>query len=338
MKKILFLGCVFMSTLVFSQVLLQESFEEMNLGDVTTDVFSIAPGQNGWFALSYDTQSGSPSGGVEDYQVIDGGSRGHVLKITSSGDSTGIRIMHKEVDWYNRRAGNDIAHFSIYFNTGGSSVSRNTGGFNLLDSDFDKNLCGFVFDSHTKIVYGVAYYSGSLGLNHYAFNLGRGGAPMRLPDNTWVKINGWYNKDTGRVGWEVEGYGSLFVIGAGVGRDVGTGFFLAKGEPGNTQGFDHLFDDLQIDATNEIVLSTTNEEVPTQEDLQIYPNPVQKLLTLENKDHKKIEGVEVYDGSGKKIDTKLEGQKIDVTNLPKGTYILLVKCGGKVYTKKFIKN
>lgn len=81
-------------------------------------------------------------------------------------------------------------------------------------------------------------------------------------------------------------------------------------------------------------------EVINSKQLQIYPNPVKDILNFKVLDGLKIESVEVYDLSGKKVSanaSKLVGS-LNVSNLSKGNYILKVKADdGRVHIQKIIK-
>jgi hypothetical protein len=76
-------------------------------------------------------------------------------------------------------------------------------------------------------------------------------------------------------------------------------------------------------------------EIKTNDDISIFPNPATDFLTL--KSSVKIKNVEIFDVSGKKINAELQGDKIEVRNLPLGSYLLNVKTEGRNYTQKFIK-
>lgn len=70
-------------------------------------------------------------------------------------------------------------------------------------------------------------------------------------------------------------------------------------------------------------------------DIEIHPNPVSDLLTV--KTDLKIENVNVSDLSGKNINVTLRENKVDVRNLPAGSYIISIETKEERITKKFIK-
>ncbi|WEK69787.1 MAG: T9SS type A sorting domain-containing protein [Candidatus Chryseobacterium colombiense] len=70
--------------------------------------------------------------------------------------------------------------------------------------------------------------------------------------------------------------------------------------------------------------------------IEIFPNPVSDLITI--KTDQKVENVSVYDISGKNSNvTILRDNKVDVRNLPAGSYIMTIETKEGKTTKKFIK-
>jgi len=80
---------------------------------------------------------------------------------------------------------------------------------------------------------------------------------------------------------------------------------------------------------------STNEV--SQIDYELYPNPVNDFLILNNK---KINKIELFDYSGKLIYVKkLESNRLNLSNISHGNYMIkLYGLDGKVVTKKIIKN
>lgn len=70
-------------------------------------------------------------------------------------------------------------------------------------------------------------------------------------------------------------------------------------------------------------------------DLKIYPNPVSDELTIES--NSKVLKVEIYDISGKKMLVKLMKNKINVSTLSKGNYIIHIETDDGITTEKFTK-
>lgn len=90
----------------------------------------------------------------------------------------------------------------------------------------------------------------------------------------------------------------------------------------------------RIAINNEGVLST-NESSVMKGGLMIYPNPTSDILNV--KTDSKINAVSVLDVSGRSIKVKLDGDKVDVSTLSVGTYLINVETKDGISTEKFIK-
>jgi len=88
-----------------------------------------------------------------------------------------------------------------------------------------------------------------------------------------------------------------------------------------------------VEACNNL---TINEETPQQQ-LSIYPNPVQDLLNI-NTNNTKIIKIEIYDVLGKKVlVTTGDTTQIDISNLDNGLYLVNIQTEQGVLVKKIMK-
>lgn len=69
--------------------------------------------------------------------------------------------------------------------------------------------------------------------------------------------------------------------------------------------------------------------------ISVYPNPAVDFVSI--KSESKINKVEVYDISGRKIQVNLDGNKIDVRNLNPGSYLINIETKEGKTIEKFIK-
>ena len=69
--------------------------------------------------------------------------------------------------------------------------------------------------------------------------------------------------------------------------------------------------------------------------MSVFPNPATDILNIGTKS--KIEKVTVFDASGKAVNVKLDGDKIDVRSLATGNYLINVETKEGISTQKFIK-
>lgn len=82
-------------------------------------------------------------------------------------------------------------------------------------------------------------------------------------------------------------------------------------------------------------LALATSETAVKSNLKVYPNPATDVVNVTS--NKKIESVNIIDLAGKRVDGA-QGSQINVSKLPKGTYILQVYYGGgAVENTKLIK-
>ena len=78
----------------------------------------------------------------------------------------------------------------------------------------------------------------------------------------------------------------------------------------------------------------TSENNLTPE-IKVFPNPSSDYVYLNSKS--KINQVQFFDSTGRKIEVKLIDNKVDISDLPTGNYWLSITTGGKTLSKKIIK-
>ncbi|MBW8522573.1 choice-of-anchor J domain-containing protein [Chryseobacterium chendengshani] len=82
------------------------------------------------------------------------------------------------------------------------------------------------------------------------------------------------------------------------------------------------------------VLGTIDTEVKKNQ-ISIYPNPATDFVSI--KSDSKINNVEIFDASGRKVSSNLNDNKVDVRNLTPGGYIINIETKEGKTTEKFIK-
>ncbi|CAH0178847.1 Lys-gingipain 381 [Chryseobacterium sp. Bi04] len=93
-----------------------------------------------------------------------------------------------------------------------------------------------------------------------------------------------------------------------------------------------IVDNIKITQTG--TLGTAENKISKVE-TSLYPNPVSDVLTIKSKE--KVNKVEVYDISGRKVVADLDGDKVNVRNLNAGSYIINIETKEGKTTEKFIK-
>jgi len=74
-----------------------------------------------------------------------------------------------------------------------------------------------------------------------------------------------------------------------------------------------------------------------QSKLSIYPNPTSDMITIKSMIEIKNDEYNIYDLLGKKIDTKINNNQINVSELMKGIYLLKIQIDNNILETKFIK-
>lgn len=115
-----------------------------------------------------------------------------------------------------------------------------------------------------------------------------------------------------------------------------SGDFLAKIEDCtiNSGNLKFLNNPLFEKPINLLLDLRTNSNIITNK-VKLTPNPTSDILNI--KTDLKINKVEIFDISGRKLNSKLEGNKIDVTGLQSGTYLINIETKDGITTEKFIK-
>lgn len=110
---------------------------------------------------------------------------------------------------------------------------------------------------------------------------------------------------------------------------VGQNVYVAFRDDSNDE-YIMLLDNIKITSTN--TLATTDLK---KKQTFFSPNPTSDFLNI--KADSKITAVSVADVTGKKVNVKLDGDKVDVRNLSTGTYIISIETKDGISTEKFIK-
>lgn len=339
MKKVLLSLMVIGSAFTYGQVqsLITENFDLLTNGNLATDPTGTTAGQNSWYIYQ---------GASADYQVaaIDA-AHGKSVSITTgagapptTGANTNNRYAYKAITTTATAANNLIrATMQIYT---GSATGKGRVGLQLYSST--ATIGGIVYDYDTKRIYGQARVSvvadpTQTGL--LSLTLGT----EVFPANTWVTVTYIYNKTTGQHTYQYTN-GTLsgsynFTTNttyATYTGDVAAEFdavntTLATNTVANTAGIDNV----QVEFTNTATLGLDSVTKQAKASLMISPNPTSDILNI--KTDSKINAVSIVDLTGRKVNVKLEGDKVDVRGLSAGTYLINIETKDGISTEKFIK-
>ncbi|MBK1896857.1 T9SS type A sorting domain-containing protein [Chryseobacterium paridis] len=337
MKKVLLFGVLVTSFISISaQVLESDNYNAYTLGNVATATDGTTVGQGGMYLSS---------GTAANYQIVTGdATHGKYLQVTGGSDGTGAsqRSVFKsglDAAWATRTAGNNIIKGSFEVYTGTSTNQHASGMVVYGDTD---GIVGIRYNSQTKLINGMAYLDvpGQSGF----YNI-TGISTTTYPANTWVSLGFSYNKTTGAITYQV---GSAAPITLAVNGATTVGGFdpfeldvlssptrTSATSPANTGPTTFGIDNYSVWASNNSTLGTSDIKNTKSAIIAIGPNPTADYLNILT--DLKINNLEVFDISGRKLPVTLQGNKVDVKNLNPGSYILTFETKEGKTTEKFIK-
>ncbi len=331
MKKTLLLSSVLLASLMNAQVLESDTYDSYPVGNVSTAM--TAPGVGGINLFG---------GSVTDYQIVkvDAAHGNSLQLIGGAGVTAGdVRYAFKTTlgaAWIERDAGNEIITGSLEIYTGTATGAHRFGS--VIYDNTGIGIVGIMYNSSTKAINGLARLTNNstATVNTYAIS---GLSATVFPANTWVKVGYSYDTVNGVITFTINGTTSTLNIS---GYTVVAGLTPDEHDinmpylQGNTDTMTASVDNVTISAVKTTQLGTRNVgAVEVDSDFKIYPNPVTDVLLIDSK--LKFKNAQIFDMTGKVINKKLDGNKLNVKDLPKGIYILKLENDGGVVTKKFIK-
>jgi hypothetical protein len=332
MRKVLFLSMLFSVCFTLSaQTIATENFNSLTLGNVATDLTGTTAGQGGYYIYG---------GAVTDYQItsIDA-THGNSLQLTSGNNfsstaNTYNRFAFKSITPVTPTSGNNILKGSIDIYTG---PATGAGRVSVDMYDATSGIVGVGYDYATKKIVGKARLTliSSGATAYYSITLTQ---TNTYPANTWVSVSFTYNKTTGAYSWITpEGTftftNSLYSLSPGL--DPTEYDFISSTLTGNTVANVNGVDNLNLQYTNTASLGVQDVKIVRSAGIGIYPNPTSDILNIQT--DSKINAVSVVDLTGRKLNVKLDGDKVNVQNLPSGTYLINIETKDGISTEKFIK-
>lgn len=141
--------------------------------------------------------------------------------------------------------------------------------------------------------------------------------------------------------WQIlaNGDGTYRIISLHSGKAAETGGFSTT-NGGNVQQWEYVSANSQKWRFTQVAARIAAPEVVSSEnELDVYPNPVTENLVIDSKDDLKGAQFKIISAQGKEILTGVSSQNgIDVSNLKPGIYNITINANGKKINKRFIKN
>ncbi|WP_294263776.1 T9SS type A sorting domain-containing protein [uncultured Chryseobacterium sp.] len=329
MKRTLSVLLFASASLMFGQTIVSENFNSLTAGNLATDVTGATPGQGGYSIYG---------GAASDYQVV-AIDAAHVnsLRITSgagysSTANTFNRFAFKGITT-TASAGNDILQGTVDIYTG---PATGAGRIQCALYDATAGIVGIGYDYSTKKIVGMGRLT-PVSTGTAAFYTITLGTTSTYTANTWVTVSFRYNKTTGAYTWTTpEGSftfnNSSYTFTPGL---VPLEYdFISVTSTGNTVANQAAVDNLNLIYTNSATLAT-NEVTNAKNSVSVYPNPVTDYVNIKSDD--KINKVEIFDLSGRKVFVTDKNEQINVTDLAPGNYIMNIDTINGNVSKKLIK-
>ena len=344
MKKVLSTLLLISATVMIfaqNQIVVEENFESLNLGNVGTDVTATTPGQGNMLLQG---------GTVSNYQIANiTAAQGKSLQLTSGNsydtNGTNRRLVYKNFT-ATATVANDIVSSKFKIFTGAATGAGNI-GVSIINSA-GQIIGGLQFDYASKKIQGLA----NISLNTVPVQSGTVTVTYATiyPANTWLDLEHRYNKTTGAHTFIVNnGTPNLYtggtvtlsggataiatvVPGLVAGRSIANNNTLTGNTIGNVAGID----DWQVKFGNTATLAVNEQNnVKNVHKLSIFPNPTTDILNI--KSDSKINKVTVIDMTGRNMEVKLENDMVNVQALPVGSYLINIETKDGISTEKFIK-
>ncbi|MBN8642649.1 MAG: T9SS type A sorting domain-containing protein [Flavobacteriales bacterium] len=343
MKKLLLL---FLSstTFVSAQVLLEENFNSLTVGDVSTEIAGTTPGQGDFlfFASNGTAPTTSTNALASNAQIVDSGNESLGLQIEGPNGNKGSRYMWKDgfADlWSGRTVDNEIIELELDINPGdGTTASRNTFGAYIFNAAGDRILAGFHVRAATRELFLVAY-STPTGNPVGNYNYSLAAAPgIQIPESTFSRIGVSYNKTTGEV--IIKGPGidpaGLSLTSSSPATDPAEIDFVSFS--GNTTAIPNtleatmVMDNLVVRASATDTLLGVSEI--TNVSFGVSPNPAKDVVTITSDEV--VNSVELFDINGRTV-LSIEGSnQINVSDLSSGIYMMKIASDKGTATKKLV--
>lgn len=325
MKKILLLCSALICANYSSQIIQQEDFESLKLGELGSPANGVVAGQGNWYS-----QNGLPT----DYQIVSYDEQ-HGKSIQLIGSKNKPKYVFKgNFSVADLQEGNNIIKVTFDVHTG-KNFPDGSGSLRSMLYEPNRWLAGIGIDYATGEARGYIQAKSTAGEGLHVVKLGK----QKYPTDSWVSLGYYFDLVTGNAYFQTpEGIfglpATLSPLGGGSKPDEHD---FMNYIPASGSSVAHIigFDNYIAEGVSKFPLATHEARANGKLALDIHPNPTTDFIFIKNET--KVQSAQVFDASGKLVNTKLDGNKLDVRALPKGTYILKVRTENDNASMKFIK-
>ena len=352
MKKYLLVLITVLSFICMnSQVLYNETFDNLTVGNLGTDPTGVTPGQGGWLTESEFAKHNSV------FTIVNETNRGKVLDLTTpySKDTEHYFLIKPHLNTLidNRTAGNDVIKIEIDYFTGNKLAgldARSNIRLLLKDMSLYQPQDEFILIQFGK----QAGFLGAFTDRGNPYNSQRFAHYPVFPFNTWVTLIMYLDYTNNKIYMHIPQFNKVSSSGlvtnptsVNLMQDYKLNSLVFQvfvaGNGNNNTYSSQRYDNIKITALNEVppVVVTLNTSEQLAAKFNIYPNPATNVVNITNSENMLVNKVTVYDISGKELNTQSFNNEtqiqLNVENLANGTYMLHLQTNEGTAVKKLVK-
>lgn len=335
-----------------AQQLQKYNFNELTIGNVTTDTGGEAMGQGALslFASNeneYQIPNGLPNTtnntDVSNAKIFNfGSSQVNTLRIEGPNGTQGYRFLASDMlknTWPSRTPGNDVIEIEFDIHPGSASTSENLFGVCIFNFEFTKILAGIMVRASDKKL--ILYKDSAVG---ESTNDGRSFVELdiQIPENVWSRLHFTYNKTTGEIKVKNANISGTEIIIPGIilAEDPVIISFTAlasfKALSTNNSAASMDIDNFTAKAIpSQPVL---NADTFDKKEFSVYPIPSSDYLNIDKNSLPEIKGIYLTDLNARIVKAFSNTDKLDISDLSNGIYILNLEMEKTILTKKIIKH
>ncbi len=327
MKKqfLLILTILFYSPLLSAQVLYHESFDNLTLGNITTDPSGVNPGQGNWYVkltapVTAKIVPESSKGNIlaiENFSLFDGKQKNLQTKWNSR--ATGNNFLLIEYDFYSEDVEN--THRTWLFASDNSTI---------IDMRFE-TIYNSTLKSKEALFRALFPAQGtSTTFDQKGFNYTK----------SWLTIKLYIDYNTYKLYIYIPKLNILHAVPI---KQIPSfdEIFLSSSLNGTYSGIFNKFDNVRLTALKNVPPEVLSTNTFLSEKFNLFPNPASNVVNISNSENRIVNKVDIYDVTGKLINTQKFSNEseiqLNVEALNSGTYLLHLQTNEGIAVKKLVK-